>query len=97
MVEQISDMIRAGEDNAVHLRELVKRTGLSGREVRSTIEDLRIAGDVIIANENGYFRPDNTTDLRRWINQESARAASVLARTVSAADLLKKWERGEDG
>ena len=95
----IATMIHKGEENAVHLREIVKRTGLSGREVRNIIEDLRCDGDVIVGDRRGYYHPCNVVQLRRWLQQEKARLRSIEARTLSAAKMLSYWENGgtEDG
>ena len=93
----IAAMIHKGAENAVHLREIVKRTGLSGREVRNTIEDLRRDGDVIVADVAGYYRPCGVVELRRWVKQERAREKSIAARSAPAVELLEKWEDCADG
>lgn len=87
--ERIMQAIGTGEENAVHLSELVQLSGLSERDTRRTIEQLRRDGAVICSNEHGYFKPADVAELRKYIRQEQARSRSIYRRTASARRRLK--------
>lgn len=87
----ILNVIGVGEENAVHLSELVQLSGLSVRDTRRTIEQLRKDGAVICSNEHGYFKPADVSELSSYVRQEYSRAGSIYSRTASAGRLLKKW------
>ena len=91
--EIIVQAIGTGEENAVHLSELVRLTGLSERDTRRVIEVLRRRGAVICSNGHGYFKPTDTQELRRYIRQEQARSRAIYRRTASARKQLKIWEQ----
>ena len=91
--EIISQAIETGEDNAVHLSELVQLSGLSERDTRRVIEALRRRGEVICSNKQGYYRPASSEELRRYLRQEQARSRSIYRRTASARKQLQMWER----
>ncbi len=88
----ILQLIGSGEDNAVHLSELIKHTGLHNREVRKCIEQLRRSGEVIISSTNGYFRPETPAELKRYINQETHRAKSIFYTLKNARQMMKQIE-----
>lgn len=90
--EIILQSVGKGEENAVHLSELVKLTQLSERDTRRAIETLRIKGLLICSNECGYFKPNTPDELRRYVRQEQARLRSIYRRTAPARKSLKKWE-----
>ncbi len=77
-LQDIYQLIGVGEENAIHLSELVSLTKLESRELRKHIEQLRRSGSVIIANKNGYFKPSNIAELNKYINQETHRAKSIF-------------------
>lgn len=84
---KILNFIGAGEENAVHLDELMKLTGMGNRELRKCIETLRRSGAVIISNQNGYFQPLRPHEVERYVRQETGRAKSIF-HTLKAA---RKW------
>ena len=90
--QTILQLIGNGEDNAVHLSELIKHTGLHNREVRKCIEQLRRSGEVIISSTNGYFRPETPAELKRYINQETHRAKSIFYTLKNARQMMKQIE-----
>lgn len=92
----IYSAIKTGEENAVHLAELVQLSGLSERDTRRVIEMLRQRGAVICADEKGYYKPASLHELERYERQESARSRSIYRRTASARKLLKKWREQKE-
>lgn len=87
--ERILSLIGAGEENAIHLSELVSITGLHNRELRKRIEQLRRSGTVIISSKKGYFRPLDNSEVSRYIKQEERRARSIFRTLKAARKLLK--------
>lgn len=92
--EIIRNAVRVGEDNAVKSAVLEELTGLTSRDVKRCIEDLRRKGVVICSSNSGYFYPDNETELRQFISKETNRAQSIKETLKSAKKLLKKWGGG---
>lgn len=70
--------------------ELCDITGLSDRQVRKIIEDLR-RQYVILNDQNGYgyYRTHNILKVLRYYRQELARALSILRRLLPMRRLLK--------
>lgn len=83
-------LIGAGEENAIHLIDLIKLTGLGNRELRKYIELLRRDGIVIISNKNGYFRPLRDEETKQYIKQETRRAKSIFYTLKAARNWLNK-------
>ena len=86
--EKILSLIGAGEENAIHLSDLMRITGIGNREIRKCIETLRRNGAVIISNKNGYFKPLRSYEDDRYVRQETGRAKSIFY-TLKAA---RKWQ-----
>lgn len=86
--EKILSLIGAGEENAIHLSDLMRITGIGNREIRKCIETLRRTGAVIISNKNGYFKPLRSYEVDRYVRQETGRAKSIFY-TLKAA---RKWQ-----
>lgn len=77
-------LIGYGADNAIHLADLVRLTGLESRIVRKRIETLRRSGCVIAADEHGYYYPTSFLELSRYIRRTERQAKSILF-TLKAA------------
>ncbi len=88
-LQDISDLIRVGEKNAIHLSELVSLTKINSRELRKHIEQLRRSGTAIISNNNGYFKPSNAAELNKYIAQETRRAKSIFYTLRAAKAALR--------
>lgn len=88
----ILQLIGTGEENAIHLCELIKHTKLHNRELRKCIEQLRRSGFVIISNPSGYFKPNTSIELERYINQETHRAKSIFYTLKNARQMMKQLE-----
>lgn len=80
----IWNSISCGEENAIHVKELMHLTKIENRPLRKYIEQLRRSGYIIAATEKGYFRPKTQEELRQYILTEESRAESLLC-TISAA------------
>ena len=90
--QTILQLIGKGEENAIHLGELIKHTDLHDRDVRRCIEQLRRSGEVIISSASGYFRPETPAELKRYINQETHRAKSIFYTLKNARQMMQRLE-----
>ena len=87
----ISDLLHAGAENALTLRELVQLTGEDERSIRRRIQQERKAGKLIMADcQSGYFLPVDAGDVRRFIGSMSRRAKEIAAVSRAAEDALLK-------
>lgn len=87
----ISDLLHAGAENALTLRELVQLTGEDERSIRRRIQQERKDGKLIMADcQHGYFLPDGESDVRRFISSMSNRAKEITAVSRAAEDALLK-------
>lgn len=92
VMQLLPKIIGTGEENATDTETLKAITGLSERELRKCIEQLRRSGCVIIsASEGGYYKPATSEELSRFIHKEQSRACSVLVTLKSAKKLLREW------
>ena len=87
----ISDLLHAGAENALTLRELVQLTGEDERSIRRRIQQERKAGKLILSDcQHGYFLPAGESDVRRFIGSMSNRAKEITAVSRAAEDALLK-------
>ena len=61
----IISLIRSGEENALHLSELISLTGIDDRILRKHIETIRRNGVVIASNKKRLLLPGNIERNRR--------------------------------
>lgn len=64
---KISDFLSSGEGQAISLDELSLATGLPERAVKSEVLRSRIAGELILSSERGYFLPADSDEIRRYV------------------------------
>lgn len=87
----ISDLLHAGAENALTLRELVQLTGEDERSIRRRIQQERKDGKLILSDcQHGYFLPTGESDVRRFIGSMSRRAKEIAAVSRAAEDALLK-------
>ena len=87
----ISDLLHAGVENALTLRELVQLTGEDERSIRRRIQQERKEGKLILSDcQRGYFLPAEESDVRRFIGSMSRRAKEIAAVSRAAEDALLK-------
>lgn len=100
------DMIPIGRENAVSRRQLSAMTGISDREVRREISQLRSEDDgtnmVIVSTSDGsgYFRTDKLDEIEHFIAEMIKRTCSIREATDVArvaADRLKKRQMYGEG
>ena len=92
----ISDLLHKGRNNGLTLQDLVKLTGMDERTIRRKIHVERKSGMLIMADcVHGYFLPEDTYDVRRFIHSMSNRSKEISAVSRAAEDALAKMENQE--
>lgn len=88
----IISLIRSGEENALHLSELISLTGIEDRSLRKCIEIIRRSGKAIVSSDNGYFFPADIREIDEYIARESARVTSsaiTLQTAIHAREAMR--------
>ncbi len=76
----ISRYLLKGQENGLHLQDLVKITGLTEREVRQQIHRERRQHIPILSNNrDGYFLPGNPQERASCVRSMRHRAGEILA------------------
>lgn len=69
---KIADFLLNGEENAISLERLAIVTALPERAVRAEVLRARLAGELIISSNAGYFLPECDDDIRRFVRTRKA-------------------------
>lgn len=87
----IENYLLRGKQNARTRRDLCILTGMSDRDVRQKIEELRASGVFVCTDEdgNGYYISEDTQDLLRQYKKNMARIRAISKRTKPIRDYLK--------
>ena len=86
----ISQFLLTGAGQGLHLRDLVRITHLSEREVRQMIQAERLRGIPILSNnQDGYFLPGNEAERDAFVRSMRHRADEIhrAAEAVEKAGL----------
>lgn len=82
----IAQFLLAGAGQGLHLRDLVKLTGRTEREVRQMIQAERLRGIPILSdNQNGYFLPSDEAERSAFVRSMRHRADEIH-RAAEAVD-----------
>ena len=74
----ISQFLLAGAGQGLHLRDLVRITHLSEREVRQMIQAERLRGIPILSNnQDGYFLPGDEAERAAFVRSMRHRADEI--------------------
>lgn len=75
---KISDFLGIGAETGLTIRDLERMTGKPGREIRREIQQERLAGVPILAdNRNGYFLPRNELEKQICVKSMFRRASEI--------------------
>ena len=90
----LSILSEGTRENPVRRNELTRKTGLSDRAVRGTINDMRNAGFPICssATSSGYWMAEDRWDMRRFLKEYTHYAAEIYR---CAAAMEAVWEKAE--
>lgn len=87
----ILELIPFGQKNAISRQKLAEECGISDRQMRRCIEELRKEKPIAnFQDGQGYFRPETEWELKVYIAQENARAMSILKNLTAAKRELQK-------
>lgn len=88
--------IPVGRENAITRAELAALWGMSDRDVRETIANMRIIPTddeyaILSSSRNppGYWRSNGREELEQYVREQRARARNVLKNTQDARRVLK--------
>lgn len=91
-LQEISNLIPTGADDGLPMCDLSNVTGLTERDVRKCIEQLRRSGEVICSGVTGYYRPADVFELREYINRMTARTSTTFLCLQGARALLRQFD-----
>lgn len=87
----IASLLMTGSENGLHLRDLVRLTGLTEREVRLQIHAERRQGVPILSdNASGYFLPGSQQECEACVQSLRHRAKEILA-AAEAIEGSEAW------
>ena len=89
---RILSAIGEGQENAVHLSELIRISGITDRELRKTIEYIRRQGIVILSGNSGYYFPADEAELKAFVRREEHRAKSIIVTLRPAKRYLYRFK-----
>lgn len=95
-ISKLKNVIPRGQANAISTVDLMEAAGYGDiRKLRRDIRRLRVQGEVILSSTKkggGYYRPQDTGEVRRFIKQEENRAKSIFYALKTARKLLQQSE-----
>lgn len=91
-LQEISNLIPTGADDGLPMHDLSNFTGLTERDVRKCIEQLRRSGEVICSGVTGYYRPADVFELREYVSRMTARAETTFLCLQGARALLRQFD-----
>lgn len=86
---KIADLLSYGQENGLHLRDLVKLTGWPEREVRAQIHRERRKHIPILSNNrDGYYLPSDEQERAACVRSMRHRAGEIMksARAIERAE-----------
>ncbi|MBR6171566.1 MAG: hypothetical protein IKQ49_00110 [Eubacterium sp.] len=81
----IWELLGAGEENAVTMKEL-KNRGWTEREIRERIRQERFEGHLICSGQSGYYLPQTVSDVMNTVN----RLETISKETKAVAEKMKE-------
>lgn len=88
--EKLLDILPKGSGSAMSAPEIQKALGLSDRrDVNFLVHRLRVRNFVILSNSQGYYLPENETEIRDFIKSMRSRMRAIKQATLSAEKALK--------
>ena len=91
----IEDFILQGRKNGISQSDIARIANIPERSVRHEVDEARInRGKLIIGDENGYYFPEEESDIISYVNR---RKASIKTSRKALAPFIKTLRRGLDG
>ena len=76
--EELLKVIPKGKENALHLFDLQRLTGMGAREVKNNIHVMRENGMPILSSSVGYWQAGSEADRQEFIDMMKSQALSRL-------------------
>lgn len=89
---KIADFLLVGEESAISLERLAMATGIPERSVRAEVLQARIAGELILSSDKGYFLPECDDDIRRFVR---TRKAAIKTSAAALRPFVKAMKMNE--
>ena len=89
--KELYSLLPIGAENAISMHKLAKLLDVDDRATRKQIYNLRLAGVIVAGDNNGYYIPANTAELRSYYFFAKARGISTLASLKSARKALLQY------
>lgn len=89
---KIASLLLVGKENGLHLRDLVRLTGWTEREVRQQIHQERRKHIPILSNNrDGYFLPATLQEREHCVRSMRHRAGEILAaaRAIEGEEIIE--------
>lgn len=84
-IDILLSVLPTGEGNAISGDSLVATLNFSSvRQLQKMIARARLSGEVICSCDNGYFLPENRSEIERFYRTTRRKAVSTLAILKSA-------------
>lgn len=83
---------RYGKANAIKSKDLERMNNINTRQLRKMVELIRRNGVCVCSDEAGYYRPENKTELERYIKRVEATAKSTFYTLRTAKSELQRFE-----
>lgn len=96
---EISSFLNHGSLYATPAADITAQTGLDARSIRLAVERERLAGEVILSDEHGYYLPSEDralaeAEITAWLAQRTATANSIIKTVEIAHSALDRLRNG---
>ena len=95
-LEKLLCLLPEGRENAIPMRELSDRLGIDQRALRAAILRAREAGEIIVGDSAGYYRPADKAELRRYYFAARKRSLSGLKSLKAVRRKLAEFDGQQD-
>lgn len=86
----IYELLSHGAQNAISASQVSKMTNLTPKEIRHAVEHERLAGFIILSDNNGYYLPHDDESIAKL-----EISAWVAIRLTTAKTILKTIEKAQ--
>ena len=91
-MKDLKSILPTGKRNAISVRELAAKIGVSERVLRDIVTEGRVKGIVICSSSAGYYLPANKDEIREFCNFMGKRAKHSFIAIQSARRALGEVE-----
>lgn len=85
-----------GQCRAASSHQLETQLGISGRQLRQAVSDLRCAGHPICSGDDGYFYAETREELEATIRQLNSRISKIAGARNGLLRALRRFSADDD-